>query len=843
MKNPRLTILALLLVCGTACQQKEILPEETPVPEPEKKVVITASFAQADTRISYTEDPETHKLHQDWEVGDMLFGFDDNSQALTLEVTAVDGETGVATLDVADGSLPESGAIHMLYTGDREVSPTEDLFEQPYLFFENGLPVSVNIAFQPAATGTTVPAIATADATVSGTDLHLVFENQTAVLGIKGFHGLPAGSTVVSFFVEGVNNYASISLENGKLCLTPADNPNLQGAVFVEKDGGWTADEMGAVNETFYVAVFPNSQAADIQLSAYDLSNGYYVNQLGSKSIAAGKYYYMNNKELSAPVAYVTTFYETSPFFSFDDALAAANASQEDCILWLAKDCSPAAPVSITNTQASMTLDLNGHKLTLGDYGIKMTAEEVDFTICDNGETKGEILENVDETDLLRVEAGSLTVNGVALRSTCNNPILRQLGGDIAFFDATLTHEHSGTLGIRCIDGYLSFENTVVEHKNSDGNVLLYVYNGTPEIFIGGKTSFIHAGKANLINVANTVPQNSLCITIDDAYFWHNSSSNNNSMIYSANAGNVNLVSAHFNRSNSYARNAQCSLSGNQSVVKIYPPVTVNDKIYNYRTLKSSIPAYDNTKEAYISYAVGEGKRMYPAQFNITYKPSTGTWAFRNQASGYSTDYDPDLISLFTWGYGAWSVIPDGTDYLTSLQEGQTLSPEQDWSVAMNAGPCRVPTREEWEYLLNERQASTVNGVENARFLKCKYYQSYGLLLFPDEFSWPAAAGDPPDVTAINKADNQYTTAITNAGVIALTRAGCVFLQADGYRNGNTVNRHPGAGIQASGNYWSSTARGYSYESYFLSFYQTNMYASSYSGSQNTGHAVRLFFE
>ena len=91
MKNHRLTILALLLACGTACQQKEILPEETPVPEPEKKVVITASFAQADTRISYTEDPETHKLHQDWEVGDMLFGFDDNSQALTLEVTAVDG--------------------------------------------------------------------------------------------------------------------------------------------------------------------------------------------------------------------------------------------------------------------------------------------------------------------------------------------------------------------------------------------------------------------------------------------------------------------------------------------------------------------------------------------------------------------------------------------------------------------------------------------------------------------------------------------------------------------------------------------------------------------------------
>ena len=214
MKNHHLTILALLLACGTACQQKEILPEEAPVPEPEKKVVITASFAQADTRIAYTEAPETHKLHQDWEVGDVLFGFDDSSNPLTLEVAAVDEETGVATLDVAAGSLPESGAVHMLYTGDRH--------GWNLAFDGNGIPSAVLINNQVAATSTTVPAIATADATVSGNDLHLVFENQTAVLGIKGFHGLPAGSTVVSFYVEGVNNFATISLENGKLTLSPS---------------------------------------------------------------------------------------------------------------------------------------------------------------------------------------------------------------------------------------------------------------------------------------------------------------------------------------------------------------------------------------------------------------------------------------------------------------------------------------------------------------------------------------------------------------------------------------------------------------------------------------------
>ena len=846
MKNFRLTLLALLLVCGSACSQKELILEETPIPDSAK--TITASFANANTKVSYSENPETHKLHQEWEVGDMLFGFDDNSSPLTLTVTAVDGESGVATLEVENGDLPASGSIHMIYTGDRTGTN---------LTFNDGLPCFVNISEQVVATGTTVPAILTADAAVTTSGIHLVFDNQTAVLGIKGFHGLPAECNVVSFFVDGVENYASISLENGKLKLTTADNPYLQGSVFVEKTGGWTADAAGKVDDVFYVAVFPNAQASDIRLSAYDDQDAMYVNLLGSKNIAAGKYYYMNDKVLSSPVATVSYTSTTISCFSFDEAIATANAAPEDCVILLEKDCAPASAVNITNEVASIVLELNGHTLTLGEYGITMAAENANLTISDTAEQKGEILENGEDTDLLCVEAGVLYVSGVTLHSTCNNPILRQLGGDISFFDATLTHEHAGTILILCEDGFLSFYNTVVEQKNADGNVLLSVYKPYNEqrgIYIGENSSFIQAGNANLINVSGDFPQDSECITIDGANFWQNTSSDK-FMVFSTNSGVISVNSAHFNRPSQYACNSKCTLLGNQSIVKIYPSITVNGKTYDYRTISrtnsdDNIWAYRNDIEAYVSYSVGEGKRLYPAQTNITYQTTYwGIWAFRSSAYGYSTDYNPDLISLFTWGLGYWSVIPDETDFLSNAEAGETLTPERDWGAMMDAGPCRVPTKEEWDYLLTERPASTVNGVENARFVKCLILLdggfSYGLLLFPDEFSWPDNAGLPPDAEAINNLEDPYSTAIDESYFSKLTQLGCVFLQADGYRTGSTINdnNHLGMGDEASGNYWSSTMSDHESNPYFMNFSQDGMSPSTYTGSANNGFSVRLFLE
>ena len=723
MKNLRFTILALLLACGTACQQKEILPEETTVPEPEKKVVITASFAQADTRIAYTEDPETHKLHQEWEVGDMLFGFDDNSQALTLEVTAVDGETGVATLDVAAGALPESGAIHMLYTGDREVSPTEDLFEQPYLFFENGLPVSVNIAFQPAATGTTVPAIATADATVSGTDLHLVFENQTAVLGIKGFHGLQAGSTVVSFFVNGVNNYASISLENGKLCLTPADNPNLQGAVFVEKDGGWTADEMGAVNETFYVAVFPNSQAADIQLSAYDLSNGYYVNQLGSKSIAAGKYYYMNNKELRTRVARVGNDESGwADAYSIEDAFALASSIAGTSYIYLSADCAASADLSLTNPATrsaadpvvQVILDLKGSTLDMNGHSICVERAGASLSIT-NSRGTGVLLQEAD-VPVLKVSDGSLKV---------------------------LYEEEE--------DGY----NPVIKCTS-------HTTGYSPIVVTGGN------------------------LRLEGGYYFFNTTAR---LINSASADYAYVAKeCRFNKNPGFTASS-CTLDRDHMIGKA-KPVTVDGITYNYRYVDNHA-AYDTNNGKFKHFTINaDGEVAYLSKFNLK---ADGTM----MSSAW--DYDSDA-----------SCLMDRTQYDAAAENGYpSLS------------------KDEWTYLLEARSASTINGVPNARFVKCTFQEKRGLLIFPDEFAWPAGAGAAPAESAINNGSANYDAVVYRVYANTLIARGCVFLQADGYVTGGVLKN-----ANVAGDYWTSSTRNAS-DSYVLDF-------GSYRSSQATSYELGM---
>ena len=723
MKNLRFTILALLLACGTACQQKEILPEETTVPEPEKKVVITASFAQADTRIAYTEDPETHKLHQEWEVGDMLFGFDDNSQALTLEVTAVDGETGVATLDVAAGALPESGAIHMLYTGDREVSPTEDLFEQPYLFFENGLPVSVNIAFQPAATGTTVPAIATADATVSGTDLHLVFENQTAVLGIKGFHGLQAGSTVVSFFVNGVNNYASISLENGKLCLTPADNPNLQGAVFVEKDGGWTADEMGAVNETFYVAVFPNSQAADIQLSAYDLSNGYYVNQLGSKSIAAGKYYYMNNKELRTRVARVGNDESGwADAYSIEDAFALASSIAGTSYIYLSADCAASADLSLTNPATrsaadpvvQVILDLKGSTLDMNGHSICVERAGASLSIT-NSRGTGVLLQEAD-VPVLKVSDGSLKV---------------------------LYEEEE--------DGY----NPVIKCTS-------HTTGYSPIVVTGGN------------------------LRLEGGYYFFNTTAR---LINSASADYAYVAKeCRFNKNPGFTASS-CTLDRDHMIGKA-KPVTVDGITYNYRYVDNHA-AYDTNNGKFKHFTINaDGEVAYLSKFNLK---ADGTM----MSSAW--DYDSDA-----------SCLMDRTQYDAAAENGYpSLS------------------KDEWTYLLEARSASTINGVPNARFVKCTFQEKRGLLIFPDEFAWPAGAGAAPAESAINNGSANYDAVVYRVYANTLIARGCVFLQADGYVTGGALKN-----ANVAGNYWTSSTKDSS-NSYVLDF-------GSYRSSQDTSYDLSM---
>ena len=722
MRKNLFALLALLFACGTACQQKEILPEETTLPEPEKKVVITASFADPATRVSYTEDSETHKLHHEWEVGDVLIGFDDNAASLILEVTAVNGQTGVATLDVAEGELPETGSIHMVYTGDRDGENMTSMGP--------GGPIFVGLSNQVAATGTTVPAILTADAAVSASGIHLVFENQTAILGIKGFHGLPAGSVVESFFVEGVYNAAFIMLDGqGHLSVMAGSDQYLQNSVYIDKDGGWKADETGAVNETFYVAVLPNAQESEIRLVAYDSDDTQYINNLGSKTIAAGKYYYMNNKKLASTAAYLYfSSGEQAITSSIEEAFELACAAAEDCEIYLGANCTASADLSITDpaTRASgnrsdttpefwITLDLSGYTLDMNGHSICMNAAGASLDITNTYGT-GILLQEAD-VPVFVVSDGSITVK---------------------------KEEEDGYYGpyysaiIKCTSHTTGYSPIVVTGGKLNLEGGYYFFNTTARLINSTDASFAYVSK-----------------------------------------------DCRFNKNPGFTASS-CTLDYDHIIGKA-KPVELDGIIYHYRYVDKHA-AYDNDDGRFKHFTINsDGDAVYLSRFNL----SNTNGQFLEKG---------------------WDYTPDATCFLNR---------EQYVTWAGNGTPSL--SQEEWNYLLFTRAASTVNGTENARYMKCTFQEKRGLLIFPDEFSWPSGAGLESNATAINSIDANYDVVIYRQFANTLIARGCVFLQADGYYvSGDGVKS-----ANVAGNYWTSSQKSDSY-SYALDFgsYRLNMSTS-----------------
>ena len=193
---------------------------------------------------------------------------------------------------------------------------------------------------------------------------------------------------------------------------------------------------------------------------------------------------------------------------------------------------------------------------------------------------------------------------------------------------------------------------------------------------------------------------------------------------------------------------------------------------------------------------------------------ATPDWKFYEHQYDCATGYDPNLISLFTWGYGTWSTSPNGTDY----QTGDFT----DWGKAFDdKGTWRTLSTAEWQYLFNTRTmeksgARSENLTSSGITVEDVLFK--GVVLFPDNFT--------------NQADwkTKYTT------WKALNDAGIVFLPAAGIRDGSGVY-----GVGDGGVCWSSTANDES-SAYDVFFNSLNVYPVQ-SGSRNYGLSVRLITE
>lgn len=259
-----------------------------------------------------------------------------------------------------------------------------------------------------------------------------------------------------------------------------------------------------------------------------------------------------------------------------------------------------------------------------------------------------------------------------------------------------------------------------------------------------------------------------------------------------------------------------------------------------------------------------KGDKMYFSQGNLQYAQSSSTWSFmENQFSTVETYYqnvgdnyaDQNIVSIFGWGtsginHGAACYQPTSTSETTgdyyaygySTYSLYSSDGKADWGYnrisnggnTQNAG-WHTPTAAEWNYILGRRRASTLNGVNNARYAKaCLLGSIHGVILFPDHYNHPAGVALPTGInderdTSWNA--NQYSS----ADWAQMEAAGCVFLPAAGNRIGKTMFE-----VDSYGEYWSSSSYDSAHASIITFRPNSVNYDTDHCSPKYFGYSVRL---
>ena len=268
-------------------------------------------------------------------------------------------------------------------------------------------------------------------------------------------------------------------------------------------------------------------------------------------------------------------------------------------------------------------------------------------------------------------------------------------------------------------------------------------------------------------------------------------------------------------------------------------------------------------------FSVSSTDKVYFSKGNLQYTKSTGIWSFMDHQ--YSTvettsqaigdNYaSQDVVSLFGWGTSGWNngntyYQPYHTAYVNNSGKGYGYGPTDgssytynltgtyanaDWGLynaisngGNTAGTWRTLTKDEWTYLFNTRNASTVNGTENARYAKAYLFgTTHGVIIFPDVYTHPAGVTAPTGINATNYTSwggNRYTA----TDWAKMEAAGCVFLPAAGWRDATTIRR-----VNEYVRYWTSTYYSASM-AHNVGITESSMNPADYN-QKNYGYSVRL---
>ncbi|MBQ7997461.1 MAG: hypothetical protein IJ249_07325 [Paludibacteraceae bacterium] len=219
----------------------------------------------------------------------------------------------------------------------------------------------------------------------------------------------------------------------------------------------------------------------------------------------------------------------------------------------------------------------------------------------------------------------------------------------------------------------------------------------------------------------------------------------------------------------------------------------------------------------------GSGGKVSFSPGNLQYRASTNTWRFAPQqyavvgnAVGNTnpTSTQSGWIDLFGWAtsgnsasgdsFHPWDTDTNNEHYgPTNLNDGDDwTAANSDWGVvnaAQLGSGWRTLKKSEWDYLVNTRSASTVNGTANARYAKATVNNQVGLILFPDTYTHPAGVKDPTNINTSTAAFNSNTYSAEEWR--QMEAVGAVFLPVEGYRNGTSFSDENSWGL-----YWSSTS-------------------------------------
>ena len=257
-------------------------------------------------------------------------------------------------------------------------------------------------------------------------------------------------------------------------------------------------------------------------------------------------------------------------------------------------------------------------------------------------------------------------------------------------------------------------------------------------------------------------------------------------------------------------------------------------------------------------FSVSSSKQVRFSQGNLQYKASTNTWRFAENQFDYigeancniSPNYD-GYIDLFGWGTSGWNCgntyyYPWDSDHSDAALYGppgqHNLSGDyvnSDWGYynAISNGGNQINQwytllSSEWEYVFNVRQASTINGAPNSRFVKATVNGVAGVILFPDVYSHPDGVPNPECINHSSAAFsvNNYQ----GANWLSMEYAGAVFLPAAGTRSETHVWE-----TGSRGQYWSTACRGGG-GAVILFFKSNNIYTLDSGDSRYNGDAVRL---